>query len=328
MPSLSDLSQLGIGSGSGRKVLYTALLIVAVYLFRALVTASLRRTHPVGTGEHRAERRRFWVRQSSKLIAFAVLCVGVALIWFPDPSRLGTMAGLLTAGIAVALQRVITAMAAYLIILRGRVFTVGDRITIGGVRGDVVAMGLMQTTVMEMGEPPSAQSGDPKVWVNARQYTGRIVRVTNDKIFDTPVYNYTREFPFLFEEIHIPIKYDADRARAESILLDVARTHTTDISREATGALVRLRERYFLPDAVSLEPAVYWRLTDNWIEMSLRFVTRERGARGVKDRMSRDIIAAFDAAGLGLASGTYEIVGMPPLHLDESTRLALQQSRS
>jgi hypothetical protein len=61
---------------------------------------------------------------------------------------------------------------------------------------------------------------------------------------------------------------------------------------------------------------VFWRLTDNWIEMSLRFVTRERGARGVKDRMSRDIIAAFDAAGLGLASGTYEIVGMPPLRVE------------
>jgi len=54
--------------------------------------------------------------------------------------------------------------------------------------------------------------------------------------------------------------------------------------------------------------------------MSVRFTTRERGARGVKDRMSRDIIAAFDAAGLGLASGTYEIVGMPPLRvqLDEA----------
>src|SRR5919199_2743656 len=184
-----------------------------------------------------------------------LLTVGLIVsIWLDDPARFTTVAGLVTAGVAVALQRVITSFAAYFIILRGRVFTIGDRITMGGVRGDVVQVGFMQTAVMEMGEPPGEQGDPPSVWVAARQYTGRLVRVTNDKIFDTPVYNYTREFPFLFEEIHIPIKYDADRARAESILLDVAHKHTDDIAREAKGALERLRERYFLPDDVTLGP--------------------------------------------------------------------------
>ena len=60
----------------------------------------------------------------------------------------------MTAGIAVALQRVISSFAAYLIILRGRVFTVGDRVTMAGVRGDVAALGFRQTPVLEMGQPP------------------------------------------------------------------------------------------------------------------------------------------------------------------------------
>jgi len=307
---------VGLGADTGRKLLLTAALIVALVLLRTVIGALVgwagrRRRTNEGT-----ERARFWTRQAVSLTTVAVLLFGLVSIWFDDPGRLATAAGLVTAGLAVALQRVITSFAAYFIILRGRVFTVGDRITMGGVRGDVVQLGFMQTAVMEMGEPPGEQGDPPSVWVAARQYTGRIVRVTNDKIFDTPIYNYTREFPFLFEEIHIPIRYDADRARAESILLDVARRHTADIVREATEPLEHLGERYFLPDQVSLEPAVYWRLTDNWIEMSLRFLTRERGARGVKDRMSRDIIAAFDEAGLGLASGTYEIVGLPPVRVE------------
>src|SRR5436305_6129295 len=100
------------------------------------------------------------------------------------------------------MQKVVTAFAGYLVILRGKTFTVGDRITMGGVRGDVVALGFMQTTIMEMGQPPGEQADPPAMWVQARQYSGRIVRVTNDKIFDTPVYNYTRQFPFVWEEMH------------------------------------------------------------------------------------------------------------------------------
>ena len=60
------------------------------------------------------------------------------------------------------------------------------------------------------------------VWVRGRQYTGRIVTVTNDKIFEEPIYNATREFPFLWDEIQIPITYASDRQRAEAILLEVA----------------------------------------------------------------------------------------------------------
>jgi small-conductance mechanosensitive channel len=315
-----DLLQLGVDVGSGRRVLYTALLIVIVYAFRALVTAALRHNRPVDASEHRAERRRFWVRQSSKLIAFALLCAGVVLIWFPDPSRLGTVAGLLTAGIAVALQRVITAMAAYLIILRGRVFTVGDRITIGGVRGDVVALGLIQTSVMEMGEPPNENSGEPDVWVNARQYTGRVVNVTNDKIFDTPVYNYTREFPYVWEEMHFPLGYDADRARAEEILLDVGRRHTDRFVEAAGPAFDRLRERYFVADTMELPARVYLRMTDNWLEVTLRFLAPVRGVRGLKDAMTRDILPAFEGAGITIASTTFELTGMPVVRIARASR--------
>ena len=53
-------------------------------------------------------------------------------------------------------------------------------------------------------------SADPAMWVKARQYTGRIVTVSNAKVFDEPVFNYTLEFPYLWEEMTIPIPYKAD----------------------------------------------------------------------------------------------------------------------
>ncbi len=84
----------------------------------------------------------------------AMFIIGLASIWFESPARLTTALGLVSAGLAFALQRVVTAFAGYIIILRGRLFTVGDRITMGGVRGDVIHLGFMQTTIMEMGQPP------------------------------------------------------------------------------------------------------------------------------------------------------------------------------
>jgi small-conductance mechanosensitive channel len=307
---------LGFSGDTGRKLLLTLVFVVAVLLIRYVVAWALRRVRHGVAHEETGERVRFWTRQGVALVALVVLVAGVMSIWFDNPGRLATMAGLITAGIAVALQRVITSFAAYLIILRGRVFTVGDRITMGGVRGDVVTLGFMQTTVMEMGEPPAEQTDPPAVWVAARQYTGRVVRVTNDRIFDAPVYNYTREFPYLWEEIHIPIKYDADRKRVEEILRDVARRHTAEIATRASTALEELRRRVFLPDDVSTDPAVYLRLTDNWIELSVRFIAPQRGVRRLKDAMSRDILAGLEAAKIGIASGTYEIVGVPPLRVE------------
>lgn len=49
----------------------------------------------------------------------------------------------------------------------------------------------VKTTSMEMGQSPSVAEAEPAVWVNFRQYTGRVVTVTNEVLFNEPVYNYT-----------------------------------------------------------------------------------------------------------------------------------------
>jgi small-conductance mechanosensitive channel len=167
-----------------------------------------------------------------------------------------------------------------------------------------------------MGESPRELPDAPALWVHARQYTGRIVRVTNDRVFDSPVYNLTREFPYLWEEMAVPISYKDDRARAESIILECVRRHVGEVEVRAREALEALGRRYPIAHAASVEPRIYWRLTDNWVELSARFVVDPRGVRGVKDAISRDLIAALDAAKIGIASATSEIVGLPPVRVE------------
>lgn len=145
----------------------------------------------------------------------------------------------------------------------------------GGVRGDVIALDVTQTTIMEMGQPPPVQHAEPAMWVQSRQYTGRIVTVSNARIFDEPVYNYTREFPYLWEEMSVPIKFDADHDRAEHILLEVAGNRTVSISSLGKEALQEMERRYFMKPA-DMKPKVYYRLTDNWLELTVRFIAHPK----------------------------------------------------
>ncbi len=266
----------------------------------------------------RNERVVFWTRQGIALVSALLLVVGLASIWFDDPTRLATALGLVTAGLAFALQKAVTAVAGYFVILRGKTFNVGDRITMGGVRGDVIALGFMQTTIMEMGQPPPVQGADPAMWVLSRQYTGRVVTVSNARIFEEPVYNYTREFPYLWDEMTLPISYRSDRNVAERILLDAAQRQTVSIASLSRDALDEMQRRYFMKPA-DMKPKVYYRLTDNWLELTVRFVVRDHGIRELKDGMSREILRDLEEAGIGIASATFEIVGLPQLQIRRAT---------
>lgn len=301
---------VGVNAENGQKLLLTVALILIVWALRIALRRIMRSVRIAHSDPH----TEFWARQGINIGTTVLLVVGLLSIWFDDPTRLATALGLVTAGLAFALQKVVTAIAGYFVILRGNTFNVGDRITMGGVRGDVIGLGFIQTTIMEMGQPPAVQAADPAMWVKSRQFTGRIVTVSNDKIFDEPVYNYTRDFPYLWEEIAIPVTYETDRDRVEQILLRAARRHTERHSQTSQQAMDAMMRRYFM-QPVSVEPKVFYRLTDNWLELTVRFLTEDRGVRDLKDAMSREILREFDAAGIGLASVTFDIVGLPPVRL-------------
>lgn len=303
---------VGVNADNGRKlllsVIFIAILLFASWVLRALVG------FVGGRSASATVQTKFWTRQGISLLTAIILILGMLSIWFSDPTRLATAFGLMSAGLAFALQQVVTSIAGYFVILRGNTFTVGDRISMGGVRGDVMRLGFIQTTIMEMGQPPSVQGADPAMWVHSRQFTGRIVTVSNSKIFAEPVFNYTRDFPFIWEEMVIPITYTADRDRAEAIMLEAACLHATEADALAAEKKDELQQRFGV-EPIELIPRVYYRITDNWLELTVRFVIGTHRIRGAKDAMSRYIITELDRAGIGIASATYDIVGFPAIEL-------------
>ena len=310
--ALGHVHLVGVDMKTATKLVYTLALVAALVVLRLVARQVVRlalrgRTHTTV---------RFWSRQAINLATGVVFILGVLSIWFDNGLHAAAAVGLLSAGLAFALQKAVTSLAGYFLILRGDVFSIGDRVVMGGVRGDVIGLGFLRTTILEMGQPEgdTDTTGAAPVWVDARQHTGRVVTVTNGVVFDEPVYNYSRDFPFLWEELRVGIPYDADRKLAERILLEVATRHAPTAEELDPEALQRMRRRFYLP-RTDVEPEVFYKLTSNWVELAVRFVVPVRGIRRVKSDISRDLLDEFERAGLEIATTSFAVSGLPELRM-------------
>ena len=284
-------------------------MLVCSAIVRALVGLILRRR------DETSIQTKFWTRQGVSLLTAVVLILGLLSIWFNDPTRLTTAFGLVSAGLAFALQQVVTAVAGYFVILRGSTLRSATASRWVGCGATCFGWVSSRRPSWRWVNRPAFRAADPAMWVRSRQFTGRIVTVSNSQIFSEPVFNYTRDFPLIWEEMAIPITYQADRARVEAILLDAARQHAIDPDAMAAEAKCDLQRRFGV-EPIELEPRVFYRITDNWLELTVRFIVGTHRIRAVKDAMSRHIITELDKAGIGIASATYDIVGLPPIKFE------------
>jgi small-conductance mechanosensitive channel len=129
------------------------------------------------------------------------------------------------------------------------------------------------------------------------------VTVSNKKTFTDPVFNFSATFEFIWEELTIPISHDSDWILAEKIMLEEARAVSR--SEGAQEAMELMLKRYPVP-RVEVEPHVFVRATDNWMELAARFIVPVRTARSVKDGLSRRITQRLDEAGIEIASETID----------------------
>lgn len=250
----------------------------------------------------------YYMHTLRMLIRNAVFVSGgiiILLIWLGFGSNFTVAMGILGAGIAFASQEVIGSLAGYVNIVTGNLFRIGDRVKIGNVMGDVLDISVLRTTVMEIGE-----------WVQADQYTGRIVTVANRVVFSDPVFNYTQHWDYLWDEITIPVTYNSNWQRAGQLMLEHAREYTSHLQEQAQTTLHDLMKLYPLHET-AVEPTLYIVMTDNWIEMTLRYIVETRERRQVKARLHQELLQHFEAEPeITIASMTVEIVGFPPLKGD------------
>ena len=246
---------------------------------------------------------RYRVRKAVALAGYVVAFLFLAALFSDRLGGLTVAFGVAGAGIAFALQEVIASIAGWLALTFSNFYHPGDRVQLGGIKGDVIDIGVLRTTIMELGE-----------WVNGDLYNGRIVRVANSFVFKEPVFNYSGDFPFLWDEIKVPIRFGSNRQATRALLQQVADEVVGDYSATAAIAWRDMVRKYMIEDA-SVSPTITLVANDNWLEYTLRYVVDYRRRRATKDALFNRLMDLVDASAgrVQLASATFEVVAVPPI---------------
>ncbi|MFX0557916.1 mechanosensitive ion channel family protein [Maribacter sp. CXY002] len=214
--------------------------------------------------------------------------------------------GLFTAGITFTLQELILSIAGSFYIFFVRVYKPGDRIEIHNIKGDVIDIDSIYTTIMEMGE-----------WVSSDNYSGRIVKISNSFVFKGPIKNYSMDFPFVWDELNILITYGSDIELAKKLVLDKANSLLLEYTKNSMAKWKEMVAHYYIEDA-KLEPTLALGLTDNWIELNLRYITDYKLRRGTKHELFQEIQKAIlETNGkVQLASQTLQLLKIPKMEIN------------
>ncbi len=217
--------------------------------------------------------------------------------------------GLLTAGITITLQELILSIAGSFYIFFVKVYKPGDRIEINGIKGDVIDIDSIYTTMMEIGE-----------WVSSDNYSGRIVKLSNSFVFKGPIYNYSQDFPFVWDEFNLPIKYGSDVDLAKSMVIQIASEVLSEFVSQSQLKWKEVVNKYYIEDA-EVEPTLAITMTDNWIQFNIRYIVNYKKRRYTKHLLNEKIgRAILETNGkVSLASATFEIVKIPNINLENKT---------
>ena len=219
-----------------------------------------------------------------KFINYSIILIGlifIGRIWFVAVQSLATFMGLLSAGVAIALKDLILNLAGWFYIIARRPFEVGDRIQIGADSGDVIDLGLLEFSLLEI-----------RNWVDSDQSTGRIINVPNGKIFNSNVANYDKGFKYIWNEIPVLITFESNWEKAKKILLDIAYKHNEITSTKVEQQIKRAARKYMI-FYNELTPIVYTDVKESGVLLTIRYLCETRKRRGSQMRIWEDILAEF-----------------------------------
>jgi small-conductance mechanosensitive channel len=247
--------------------------------------------------------------KANKFGVFVGYVLSIILLTIIFSSKLGNLTvafGVAGAGIAFALQEVIASFAGWLPIMFGDFYNTGDRVQLGGIKRDVMDIGVLRTTIMETGQ-----------WVDGDLYNGRIVLIANSNVFKEPVFNYSGEFPFLWDEIKIPVQYGSNYELAKSIILEAGIAVAGELSVQSKEKWKTLQSKYRLEDAQT-EPMLSLIANDNWAEYTLRYVVGYKKRRLTKTELFTKILTDIETTKgeVQMASATLHLVEAPDFNIN------------
>jgi len=280
----------GIGGFFSNDSIQFLFLALAIYLLGALIISFINR-------QVKDVRRRHNARKITLYTTVLSILALAATFWLEGVRSMAVVISIIGAGLVVALQEVILCFAGWLLIIFKRPFSVGDRVEIGKIKGDVIDVRMFQTALLEVGN-----------WVDADQSTGRVVHVPNSNVFKERVFNYTKGFEFVWNEVKVVVTFESDWQKAKEIILSHASPELDKLQARVQASIERMSREYMIYYE-KFTPIVYVKIIDYGVELTLRYLTAVRERRTTQDRISRSILEDFaKERSVNFAYPTYRIV--------------------
>lgn len=249
----------------------TSIYIIFRILFEELISKKIKNA-----------KTKYSFNKTISILYIVFFAFALIYIWVEQTETLLISYGLIGAGIAVSLQDVFRNFAGGIFIFLTSIYRVGDRIEINSKIGDVIEIGVFYTTLMELGE-----------WSEQSQTTGRLSIIPNSAVLSSNINNYTKDHDFLWDEITIPITYDSNWRKASESILKIVTSETLENAEKADKEITRLGEKYYLPKK-PVDPVVFITLTDNWINITIRYVTDTKNRRQLRDKINRLLLTLIE----------------------------------
>lgn len=212
------------------------------------------------------------------VIALAA-AIAIAAIYVP---QVAIYVSIIAIGLALALQKYIASFFAHFVIVFSGIYDLGNRIRIGNIKGDVQRVGLLHTTLEEVGE-------DEKL---GGEVTGRLIHVPNLIILDQPVLNYSKDYSihektissdYMFDEVRIPITSHSNAQYASEILESILKSQDEAYLIEARRMFQNGYPR-FLDEAMT-GPRVLVYVEPQYIWIKGKFVAPLKGRNDLRSKI-------------------------------------------
>lgn len=256
------------------KIVLTLLVLVLYFLFRSILQGIAgRRIQDIA--------RKYIANKTISYLLGLVALAALARIWIGGFEGFATYLGLVSAGVAIALQDPLSNLAAWLYIIAAKPFSTGDRLMINERAGDVIDISLFQFTLNEIG-----------AHIDADQSTGRIIHVPNNWIFKHACANYTQGFNFIWNELPVTVTFESNWEKAKQILSRVAEEHSA-VKSEYAANQIRKAAQKFMIFYEKLTPIVWTSVADSGVLLTVRYLCTPRQRRSSAMKMWEEILREF-----------------------------------
>ena len=266
-----DLKELAI-----RLAFFAGIILVVLTLAELWQRAIFRYVHDV--------KRRYQFLLLRRILLWCVIGIIVAFALASEIGSIATFAGLITAGIAVALQNVILAIAGYFFLIGKYGVRVGDRVQISGVTGDVVDIGLIRLHLMEIGGSGSD-----------RHPSGRVVVFSNAVVFQ-PTASFFKQIPgtnFVWHEVSLMLAPESDYGAAEQRIVGAVETVYRQYHEKIELQYRRMEETVNM-SIPTPQPHSRLRLTQSGLEVVVRYPVEIDQAAEIDDKVTRELLHALE----------------------------------